>query len=49
MQNFAATGFSAPQFAQRGASAPPHDMQNRAISGFSAAQAGQLLAAIGQP
>ena len=40
-------GFSAPQLgAQRRVSSAPQDMQNRACSGFSAAQLGQALPSI---
>jgi hypothetical protein len=40
----APAGFSAPQLAQRGENAVPHDMQKRARSGFSAPQLGQIRA-----
>jgi hypothetical protein len=46
MQNFAPAGFSAPQEGQSGLSSAPQDMQNRARSGFCAAQLGQLLPSI---
>ena len=41
MQNFAPGGTSAPHSAHFRASALPHDMQNRARSGFSVPQLGQ--------
>jgi hypothetical protein len=46
MQNLAWGGFSAPQFEHFGSSAAPHDMQKRALSGFSVEQLGQTPPAI---
>jgi hypothetical protein len=41
MQNFAPGGLSTPQLGQLTDSSAPHDMQNRARSGFSVLQLGQ--------
>ena len=46
MQNLASGGLSAPHDAHFGSSAAPHDMQKRALSGFSVEQLGQTPPAI---
>jgi hypothetical protein len=43
MQNFAPGGFSAPQLGHAAASPAPHDMQKRALSGFSVPQAAHFM------
>jgi hypothetical protein len=42
MQNFAPGGLSTPQLGHFAFSSPPHDMQNRARSGFWVPQLGQI-------
>jgi hypothetical protein len=45
LQNFAAGGSSAPQPAQRFATAAPHSLQNLARSGIAWPQAEQVIGA----